>query len=34
MSQDLKNRIEKDFESMENFKEKFLGAAKTVFGSG
>jgi len=34
ISQDLKNRIEKDFESMENFKEKFLGAAKTVFGSG
>jgi superoxide dismutase, Fe-Mn family len=31
---ELKSEIEKEFESMDNFKEKFTEAATTLFGSG
>lgn len=34
MSSGLKSAIEKDFGTVENFKEKFSTAAKTHFGSG
>ena len=32
--EELKNKIEEDFGSVENFKNEFLTAAKTLFGSG
>jgi len=34
ISEELKNKIEESFGSVEDFKEKFLTAAKTLFGSG
>jgi Fe-Mn family superoxide dismutase len=32
--ENLKNQIENDFGSLENFQQEFLNAAKTLFGSG
>lgn len=34
ISENLKNKIEESFGSADEFKEKFLTAAKTLFGSG